>query len=176
MSGKLEIRKTDITNLEVDCIVNAANTYLKHGAGVCGAIFRAAGIYELQAACDAYGSCPTGHAVITPGFKCKAKHIIHAVGPIWDDGKQGEEALLKSCYRESLRLAMEHGCKTIAFPLISSGIYGYPKEQAWKAALAVIRDFQKAHAEYTIDVIMAVVDEEIYQLGLSLANEAKFET
>ena len=110
---------------------------------------------------------------MTPGFNLKAKYIIHAVGPVWNSGNQGEEALLKSCYQASLRLAMKHGCKTMAFPLISSGIYGYPKDKAWKAALTAIRDFQKENAAYPIDVTMAVLDEEVYQMGLSLVNKEK---
>lgn len=119
---RIEIVKADITTLETDCIVNAANSELLAGGGVCGAIFRAAGYAELTQACEKIGGCPTGSAVITPGFRLKAQYIIHAVGPIWNGGQNGEKKLLFSAYTDSLKLARENGCRTIAFPLISSGI------------------------------------------------------
>lgn len=137
----LHIVQNDITKMQVDAIVNAANTALKMGGGVCGAIFRAAGAEQMQAACDAIGGCRTGEAVITPGFRLPAKYVIHTPGPVWQGGNKGEEELLRSCYLSSLELAQKHGCQSVAFPLISAGIYGYPKEQAMKVATTAIGDF-----------------------------------
>ena len=120
--SSIEIRKIGITDLNTDCIVNAANSSLMRGSGVCGAIFRAAGARELQAACDKIGHCPTGSAVITPGFGLKAKYVIHAVGPIWQGGNNDEPQYLYGCYQASLDRAAEYNCHSIGFPLISSGI------------------------------------------------------
>ena len=142
MAGTLRIRKQSITKMNVDCIVNAANSQLRHGGGVCGAIFAEAGARELQTACDAIGYCPTGDAVITPGFRLKAKNIVHAVGPIWQGGNQNEEALLYSCYQNAIKVAADNGCHSMAFPLISSGIYGYPVKEAWRVA---IKEIGRAH-------------------------------
>ena len=122
-----QIVRNDITKMSVDAVVNAANPALQQGGGVCGAIFAAAGPKQLQAACDAIGRCETGEAVITSGYGLPARYIIHTAGPIWQGGNAGEERLLKSCYLSSLRLAERHGCESVAFPLISSGIYGYPR-------------------------------------------------
>ena len=118
--SSIDIRLTGITDLETDCIVNAANSGLAMGSGVCGAIFRAAGPREMQAACDKIGGCPTGGAVITPGFALKAKHVVHAVGPIWKGGKNNEGKNLYNCYIESLNRAKENGCHSIWCPLISA--------------------------------------------------------
>jgi O-acetyl-ADP-ribose deacetylase (regulator of RNase III) len=131
---RMRVVMGDITSLDVDAIVNAANAQLLPGAGVCGAIHGRAGP-ELAAACRAIGSCPTGEARITPGFRLKARHVIHAVGPVWRGGAEGEPELLAACYRNSLALAAEAGLRSVAFPAISTGIYGYPPEQA--APLAV---------------------------------------
>lgn len=141
----LLIERNDITRMHVDAIVNAANEHLRHGGGVCGAIFAAAGPYELQQACDEIGHCDTGSSVATPAFALDARHIIHTVGPVWQDGDAKEEQALRSCYRTSLALAHELGDASIAFPLISSGIYGYPKDQAIDVAIDEIRSFLEQH-------------------------------
>ena len=163
--SSIDIKLIGITDLDTDCIVNAANSGLAMGSGVCGAIFRAAGPRELQAACDKIGYCPTGGAVITPGFALKAKYVIHAVGPIWNGGAYNEAQLLYSAYKQSLRVAKENGLHSIAFPLISSGIYGYPKDGAWERALLSCKDFIEANKDYQIDIIFAVLDDEAMQLG-----------
>ena len=167
MAGTLRIRKQSITEMDVDCIVNAANSQLRHGGGVCGAIFAAAGARELQAACDALGHCPTGEAVITPGFKLKAKYIVHAVGPIWQGGNHNEENLLYRCYQNAMKVACAKGCRSIAFPLISSGIYGYPVKEAWRVAIRAIQE-----SPYEMDVTIAVIDDRALQLGTSILSQA----
>lgn len=138
-----EIVHGDITKMQVDAIVNAANTQLLAGGGVCGAIFRAAGYSDLQAACDKISPIETGEAVATPAFELNAKIIIHTAGPVWQGGKQNEAALLKNCYTNSLKVAVQNDCKSIAFPLISSGIYGVPKDVAMDSAKTAIEDFLK---------------------------------
>ncbi len=134
---RLEICIGDITTLAVDAIVNAANSALQRGGGVCGAIFRAAGP-ELDAACAVLGGCDTGSAKITQGYDLKAGHIIHAVGPVWHGGGAHEDDQLASCYRTSLALAAEHGLRAIAFPAISTGIYGFPAERAAQIAVGTV--------------------------------------
>ncbi|MHA6259126.1 macro domain-containing protein [Sporosarcina sp. CAU 1771] len=161
----LEIVRNDITTMQVDAIVNAANSSIQKGGGVCGAIFSAAGATELQGACDEIGSCSVGEAVSTEGFQLPAKKIIHTVGPIWQGGNANEENLLVSCYRNSLELAVTLGCNSIAFPLISSGIYGYPKEQALQVALKTIREFIQQHE---ISVYLVVFDKEAFSLSAEL--------
>ena len=136
--NKLTAITADITTLQVDAVVNAANEHLAAGGGVCGAIFQAAGP-GLSEACQAQAPCPTGEARITPGFQLPAKYIIHAVGPIWDGGNSGEAELLAGAYRSSLELADEHGCTSIAFPAISTGIFGYPLVQATQVAVNTLR-------------------------------------
>ena len=165
MKSSIEIEQIDITELKVDAIVNAANRQLSAGGGVCGAIFRKAGHFELADACSEIGGCETGDAVITPGFDLKAKFIIHAVGPVWHGGDDGEVELLYSAYKSSLVLAKENDCRSIAFPLISSGIYGYPKNQAWQIAIQACSDFIKDNSDYQISIIFAVLSDESRETG-----------
>ncbi|WP_407392756.1 macro domain-containing protein [Methanobrevibacter sp.] len=170
MESVIEIRKIDITKLDVDVIVNAANSRLLEGGGVCGAIFHEAGLAELREACSDIGLCETGDAVITPGFNLQAKYIIHAVGPIWQGGNNNEAELLYSAYEKSLILAKENDCNSIAFPLISSGIYGYPKNQAWKIAIRACNDFLKDNSDYPINIIFAVLSDESKEMGETAIN------
>lgn len=163
--SKIEIIKKGITKLDVDVIVNAANKHLQAGGGVCGAVFRDAGYSELQKACDKIGFCHTGGAVITPGFNLKAKYIIHAVGPVWEGGNADEPKKLYSCYKKSLELAKENSCHSIAFPVISSGIFGYPKDKAWRKALQACLDFISENEDYDIDIYFAVLDDSAKALG-----------
>ena len=150
----LEARRGDITKLEVDAIVNAANNALARGGGVCGAIFAAAG-RELDAACAAIGHCATGDAVVTDGFDLPARWIVHTVGPVWHGGNHGEAELLASCYRRSIEVAREVGARTIAFPAISTGIYGYPRRDAAEIAVSTLR----ACAADLDLVLLVAVDE-----------------
>lgn len=138
--SRIELQQGDITELRVDAIVNAANSRLAGGGGVDGAIHRAAGVAQLQAACRALGGCDTGDAKITPGFNLPADHIIHTVGPVYRDGQSGEPELLASCYRRALQVAVENGCRSVAFPAISTGVYGYPFEEAVEIALKTVAE------------------------------------
>ena len=158
----LEIVRNDITKMKVDSVVNAANTSLKMGGGVCGAIFRAAGAIELQEACDKIGGCKVGEAVITDGYNLNAKFIIHTPGPIWQGGAKQEADLLKASYENSLKLAKNHQCESIAFPLISTGIYGFPKEEALQIAISTISAFLLGH-----DMLVYLVVFDTQSFGLS---------
>jgi len=160
--------ESDITKLSVDAIVNAANSRLAPGGGVCGAIFAAAGYEQLDRACRAIGGCSTGQAVITDGFRLPAKHVIHAVGPIWRGGGHGEEQLLNECYINSLELAKENGCSSIAFPLISSGIYGYPREQALTVAVSAIQGFL---GEYDMQVYLTLFGQDLVDMAKQMFPE-----
>lgn len=155
----LEIIRNDITKVKADAIVNAANSKLQMGGGVCGAIFNAAGAAQLQEECSEIGHCAVGEAVSTNAFKLQADYIIHAVGPVWKGGSHGEEKLLRSSYKNSLELALSNGCQSIAFPLISSGIYGYPKEQALQIAISEIHSFL---LEYEMLVYIVVFDRQSF--------------
>lgn len=162
------ILRQDITQMKVDAIVNAANTALQMGGGVCGAIFKAAGAQKLQAACDRLAQIRTGEAVITPGFGLAAKHIIHTAGPVYANGQQGEEALLRACYTNALKRALENRCESVAFPLIASGIYGYPKAEALRVATAAIQDFLNTH---DMNVFLVVFDKAAFEVSEELMGQ-----
>lgn len=161
----LQIVRNDITAMKVDAIVNAANTALKKGGGVCGAIFAAAGAEKLQAECDSIGGCRTGEAVMTSGHNLPAAYIIHTPGPVWQGGQAGESQLLHNSYINSLELARENKLESIAFPLLSSGIYGYPKDQALKISLAAIGEFL---LENEMMVYLVVFDQKAFALSEKL--------
>jgi len=168
MDRRIELLKADITTLEVDAIVNAANSSLLGGGGVDGAIHRAAGP-ELLAACRTLRGCPTGQAKITLGYKLPAKHVIHTVGPVWQGGGRGEAEMLSSCYQSSLRLAIEHGAKTIAFPAISCGVYGYPVEEACEIAVRETAGFIALEASIE-KVIFVSFGDDVYRAYLKALN------
>lgn len=158
----LTIIRNDITTLTCDAIVNAGNSQLRCGGGVCGAIFKAAGINELSQACQKIGFCDIGHAVITKGFNLKAKYIIHTVGPIYGENPSVEEEQLYSCYKNSLLLAKKKRLSSIAFPLISSGIYGYPKTEALRIATRAIKDFLE---KSEMQVYLVVYDKDSFAIS-----------
>ncbi|WP_423223038.1 O-acetyl-ADP-ribose deacetylase [Candidatus Amarolinea aalborgensis] len=179
-AGKIEVVEGDITQMEVDAIVNAANESLLGGGGVDGAIHRAAGP-GLLAECRTLGGCATGDAKITAGYRLPARYVIHTVGPIWQGGaaarlsspKSQEDALLASCYRRSLELAAAHGVKSIAFPAISTGAYGFPRERAARIALTEIRRGLARHSEIT-RVLLVCFDAATHQTYVDLLASAEF--
>jgi O-acetyl-ADP-ribose deacetylase (regulator of RNase III) len=160
----IRVVRADITTLAVDVIVNAANETLLGGGGVDGAIHRAAGP-ELEACCRRLGGCPTGDAKITPGFQLAARWVIHTVGPVWQDGKHQEPTLLASCYRRSLALAAAQGARAVALPSISTGAYGYPKEEAAKIAVSIMREYENAFDEI-IACCFSEEDKKLYERAL----------
>lgn len=165
---KIELIRGDITRLEVDAIVNAANNSLLGGGGVDGAIHRAAGGGLLEE-CRTLNGCKTGDAKITKGYNLPAKHVIHTVGPVWNDGLHDEPQLLISCYKRSLDVAVENGLKSIAFPNISTGVYRFPKPKAAMLAIETVKDFLDSNDQIS-EVIFCVFDDENYELYSSLLN------
>ena len=160
--GRIEIIRGDITQLNIDVIVNAANRSLSGGGGVDGAIHRAAGP-ELQRSCEAFNGCNTGEAKITPGFKLPSGYVIHTVGPVWFGGTFGEEDLLISCYEECLQLAFANRAKSIAFPAISTGVYGFPADQAAFIALNSVTEFLSRYETDFEKIIFVAYDIKTYE-------------
>jgi O-acetyl-ADP-ribose deacetylase (regulator of RNase III) len=171
MPSHIAIVEGDITTLDVDAIVNAANRSLLGGGGVDGAIHRAAGP-ELREACAVLGGCETGEAKITPGFRLKARHVIHTVGPVWGGGERGEDRLLASCYRNSLALAAERGLASIAYPAISTGAYGFPPERAALIAVRTVADAlsQAASIERVVFCCFGAASRQHHEAALAAAR------
>ena len=165
----IEIHKNSITNVHTDAIVNAANSGLRQGGGVCGYIFKAAGEAALAKECNAIGHCDEGSAVITSGCGLKEKngnkYIVHAVGPRYSDGRHGEPERLRGCYRRSLELAVENGCRSITFPLISAGIFGYPVREAWTVALSACKEFIGEHPDAELKIVFVGLDRDVLDVG-----------
>ena len=169
--ARIVLRRGDITKVATDAIVNAANTSLLGGGGVDGAIHRAAGP-ELLAECRRLGGCPTGSAKITKGYGLPARHVIHCVGPVYHGGRSGEPQLLAGCYRTALQLAVENGCKTIAFPAISCGVYGYPLADAARIAIGEVAAFIQDNQQ--IEQVVFVLFEEQAYSTFDLAYRNRF--
>lgn len=172
MESRIEIKKISITDIKADAVVNAANRYLAAGGGVCGAIYRAAGMEKLGAECARIGVCPTGEAVITSSCDMETvDYIIHAVGPDYRIGGSGCDEKLFSCYKKALQLAVENGCRSVAFPVISSGIYGCPAEKAWKIALSSVSEFIAGDPEHPLVVIFVGLQDSFLDIGRELLRE-----
>ncbi|MDO5445216.1 MAG: macro domain-containing protein [Eubacteriales bacterium] len=176
MENRIEIKKISITDVKADAIVNAANRFLAAGGGVCGAIFSAAGMDQLSEECARIGGCPTGEAVITSSCKLKtADYIIHAVGPDYRSGRSDCDEKLFSCYQKALQLAVENGCMSVSFPVISSGIFGCPAEKAWRIAISSVSDFFAKKPEHPIEVIFVGLQDSFLHLGRELLKEIRGE-
>ena len=171
--GSIKIVKMGVTKMDTDAVVNAANSELEAGGGVCGYIFQDAGFQEMTKACRAIGHCDVGNAVITPGFNLKAKYVIHAVGPRWKDGNSGEPSLLYDAYKNSLELAMKNNLHSIAFPLISAGIFRYPKAGSFRKGIRAAQTFFKHFPDYDMDVYFCVLDDETKELGEKVLKDIK---
>jgi len=171
MTTKIEIVQADITKLPVDAIVNAANSSLLGGGGVDGAIHRAAGPQLLEE-CRSIGGCPTGEARLTKGYNLPSKHVIHTVGPVWYGGNKGEAKKLAACYRNSMEIARLNNIRTIAFPAISTGVYGYPVKEACRIALTEISIYLNQYNQFD-KVILVCFGNEVYERYLEIAKEMK---
>ena len=169
--SSITLQQKGITNIPADAIVNAANSGLWAGGGVCGAIFAKAGMAELTAACEAIGRCDEGSAVITPGFNCPCKYIIHAVGPQYVDGKHGEPEALYGAYKKSLELCRENDIHSVVFPLISAGIFGYPIYDAWAQAVYACKNFINKNQDYNLDIVFAIPEEEKLKAGKEILQK-----
>ena len=163
--SSITIQQKGITSIPADAIVNAANSGLWAGGGVYGVIFNKAGMAELTAACNAIGHCDKGSAVITPGFACPCKFIIHAVGPQYLDGKHGEPDALYGAYKRSLELCRENDIHSVVFPLISAGIFGYPLYDAWAQAIYACKNFINKNQDYNLDIIFAIPEDNKVKAG-----------
>ncbi|MCC9136168.1 O-acetyl-ADP-ribose deacetylase [Pontibacter silvestris] len=176
LSAKIELVKGDITKLEVDAVVNAANSSLLGGGGVDGAIHRAGGpeiLEECKQIRARQGGCPTGEAVITTGGRLPARYVVHTVGPVWQGGKNGEPELLANCYRNSLRIASGKQLQHVAFPSISTGVYGYPKDKAAKVAVQTVKKWLQEHENSIMQILFVCFDEENYHLYKELLADER---
>lgn len=169
--SSITIQQKGILDIPADAIVNAANSGLLAGGGVCGVIFRKAGMRQLEEACQRIGHCSVGSAVITPGFSCPCKYIIHAVGPVYQDGTKGEAELLYGAYTSSLQLCRQHDLHSIVFPLISAGIFGYPVRAAWRQAIGACKDFISGNPEFDISITFAIPEEEKLAVGQQVLGD-----
>ena len=169
--SSVRIEQKGIVSIPADAIVNAANEGLWEGGGVCGAIFAKAGSAKLTEACNKIGHCDTGSAVITPAFGCPAKFIIHAVGPVWRGGTNGEAELLYGAYKRSLELCKQNDLHSVVFPLISAGIFGYPLKEAWKQATYACKNFLEKNMDYDLDIIFAIPEDEKVKEGNNVLQE-----